>query len=322
MSGLGKGLSALISEKNIAAQPVSAAPQSTVAEESVMAVGQASTQDAKVTKTQTESVTKQAEEPGLFYADIGDVCSGRYQPRMEFKQEELQELSESIKVNGVVQPILVRAVEDRDVPYELIAGERRLRASKLAGLTTIPAVLMEITDKKAMEVGLIENIQRQDLNILEEAAGYKRLLQEFSYTQEELSEVIGKSRSAISNTLRLLTLPDNVQQFVREDKLSAGHARSLLQLDEDVELAASEIIRKNLSVRQTEDWVKKIAVTGFNRPSVRIVPKSEEIKQLEKDVSDKLGLKVSIAVTEGKGTVKISYDTMSQLNALFDRMGV
>ncbi len=308
-AGLGRGLSSLISDKNLQPQPVA---QPNVANNS------APVAEVQAVK-ENHNVTADVATNSLFYPNIESIISGRYQPRTHFKQEELQELSESIKANGVVQPVLIRRIEGKENSFELIAGERRWRASKMAGLNVIPAVLMEISDKKAMEVGLIENVQRQDLNILEEAAGYKRLMSEFEYTQEELSHAIGKSRSNIANTMRLLSLPDGVKGFVEQDKISAGHARCLLTMD-DPEKIASEIIKKGLSVRQTEQWVKKIAEQGAQAATPKPVGKSPEVKQLEKELGDKLGMNVSISVAKDKGSVKIAYNNIGQLNMLLDKL--
>lgn len=258
-------------------------------------------------------VVKRMEDQGVGVNDIllSEIVPGGGQPRHHFDEKGLQELASSIAKSGVVQPVLLRKLEKG---YEIIAGERRVRASKLAGKTTVPAIVREVDDKEAFEIALIENIQRQDLSPIEVAEGYQRLLREFSYTQEQLSEVVGKSRSAVTNQLRLLTLPDSVKAYMDEGKISTGHAKVLLAAD-DVAWAADEVVRLGLNVRQTEALLKQ----GKKAAPIR-VKKSQIVEELEKNLAKKIGTKVTVKDEGGKGSLTIHYGTPEVLNEVVKKL--
>ena len=246
--------------------------------------------------------------------NISEIIPNKYQPRKNFDENNLKDLTNSIKERGVIQPIIVRRSISEDSKYEIIAGERRWLAARAAGLHDIPVVVTEADDLKSLEFAIVENVQRHDLNPLEEAQGYKRLIDEFSYDQEKVSKFIGKSRSYITNTLRLLTLPKSVLQFVEEKKISAGHAKILVGLD-NAEFIANKIIEKKLSVRQSENFVK-IFKRKKGSFSSSIDP---NIQSLEKSVSDKIGLTVSIKNNKrNKGTITFSYHDIEQLNKIIE----
>jgi len=246
--------------------------------------------------------------------NLSEIIPNKYQPRKNFDENNLKDLSNSIKERGVIQPIIVRRSTSDDSKYEIIAGERRWLAARNAGLHDIPVVVTEADDLKSLEFAIVENVQRHDLNPLEEAQGYKRLIDEFSYDQEKVSKFIGKSRSYITNTLRLLTLPNSVLQFIEEKKISAGHAKVLVGLD-NAEFIANKIIEKKLSVRQSENFVK-IFKKKKGSFSLLIDP---NIQSLEKSVSDKIGLNVSIKNNKrNKGTITFSYNDIEQLNKIIE----
>ena len=243
-----------------------------------------------------------------------DLIPNKYQPRKNFDEVNLEDLTNSIKERGMIQPIIVRKSKNENSKFEIIAGERRWLAARKAGLHDIPVVVTEADDLKSLEFAIVENVQRHDLNPLEEAQGYKRLIDEFSYDQEKVSKFIGKSRSYITNSLRLLTLPNSVLQYIEEKKISAGHAKILVGL-ENAEFIANKIIEKKLSVRQSENFVKifkkkKGSFTSSIDPN---------IQSLERSVSDKIGLTVSIKNNKkNKGTITFSYHDIDQLNKIID----
>ena len=246
--------------------------------------------------------------------NLSEIVPNKYQPRKNFDEDNLEDLSNSIKERGVIQPIIVRKSNDNDTQYEIIAGERRWLAARKAGLHDIPVVVTEADDLKSLEFAIVENVQRHDLNPLEEAQGYKRLIDEFSYDQEKVSKFIGKSRSYITNSLRLLTLPKSVLIYIEEKKISAGHAKILVGLD-NAEFIANKIIEKKLSVRQSENFVKifKKKKSSFSSS------KDPNIQSLERTVSDKIGLTVSIKNNKkNKGTITFSYHDIDQLNKIID----
>jgi len=257
---------------------------------------------------------------GLKTLDINLLFPSPYQPRQVFSEEAINDLVESIKEKGVLQPLLVRKSADKEGMYEIIAGERRWRASKQAGLAEVPVIEKEFTDVETLEVALIENLQRQDLSALEEAEGYQRLIDEFEHTQEKLATVVGKSRSHVANTLRLLALPAEIKELVQKDKLSAGHARALLGCDNAVEVA-SEVVAKELNVRQTEALVKKINA-GIKDPVVKTKKeKDADIMALEEELTGSLGMKVQIEAKENSGKVIIAYSGLGQLDKILQRLG-
>ena len=245
---------------------------------------------------------------------ISDLISNKFQPRKIFDEEQLEELTKSIKERGIIQPIVVRKSNDNISKYEIIAGERRWLAAQKAGLHNVPVVITEADDLKSLEFAIVENVQRHDLNPLEEAQGYKRLINEFNYDQEKVSKFIGKSRSYIANSLRLLTLPESVIKLVETLKLSAGHAKILVGL-ENASFVANKIIEKKLSVRQAENFVK-IFKTKKNQLKDH---KDPNIKELENTIMDKIGLNVVIKNNKNnKGSITFSYKEMSQLNKIID----
>ena len=253
-------------------------------------------------------------EPQKNQLSISDLIPNKYQPRKNFDEISLDELTNSIKERGVIQPIVVRKSNDNTSKYEIIAGERRWLAAQKAGLHNVPVVITEADDLKSLEFAIVENVQRHDLNALEEAQGYKRLIDEFSYDQEKVSKFIGKSRSHITNSLRLLSLPNDVMNLVEKQKLSAGHAKILVGL-ENASFVANKIIEKKLSVRQAENFVKIFKIKK-NRLTDK---KDPNIRDLENTLSDKIGLSVVIKNNkQNKGTITFSYKEIDQLNKIID----
>ena len=247
---------------------------------------------------------------------ISQVEPNRNQPRKQFDKESLNDLAGSIKQYGIIQPIIVTK---RDDYYEIIAGERRWRAAKLAGLKEIPVVIKDYSDKEIAEISLIENIQRENLNPVEEAIAYKTLIEEYNLTQEELSERISKSRTQIANTMRLLKLNDKVQKMLINGTISAGHARALLGLeDTNAQLdAAQRIVDENLSVRQTEDLVKQMNTPVIERRIPIRIKNNVFYKELEKNMTESLGTKVKIRQSEeGKGKIEISFYSPEELDRI------
>ena len=245
---------------------------------------------------------------------LSDIVPNKYQPRKNFEEENLQDLTNSIRERGVIQPIIVRESNSDKSKYEIIAGERRWLAARKAGLHNIPVVVTEADDLKSLEFAIVENVQRHDLNPLEEAQGYKRLIDEFSYDQEKVSKFIGKSRSYITNSLRLLNLPSEILSMVKDKKISAGHAKILVGLENAI-FIANKIIEKKLSVRQAENFVKIFKKT----PSKIKISKDPNIKNLEQSISEKIGLNVVIKNNKrNKGTISFSYNDIEQLNKIID----
>lgn len=253
--------------------------------------------------------------------------AGKYQPRTRMDEEALNELAESIRTQGIMQPILVRPLKGRGAQkYEIVAGERRFRAAKLAGLDEVPVLVREVTDDNAAIMALIENIQREDLNPLEEAHGVKRLLDEFGMTHDQAARAIGRSRSATSNMLRLLNLTDAVQTMLLAGDIDMGHARALLAVDAASQIIlANEVIAKRLSVRETEKLVGRF-LREQESPEVRLVPKKEhsgDVKRLEEVLSDHLGTRVSLKVgAKNRGTLQIEFHGWEHLNSLLDKQGL
>ena len=243
---------------------------------------------------------------------IKDLTRNRLQPRKYFDKENLLELTNSIKKQGVIQPIVVRPNKSLDGKYEIIAGERRWLASQNAGLHEVPVVILNVDDVKSLELAIIENVQRQDLNSIEEARGYQKLINDFSYNQEKLSQFIGKSRSYIANSLRLLSLPGDVLLMVEQRNLSAGHARTLIGLNNSV-VIAKKIIQKKLSVRQSEILVKQFRDKNFKLVS----QKDSNVLDLQKDLEEKTGLNVSINNKKNNsGMISFEYRDLDQLDKL------
>jgi ParB family transcriptional regulator, chromosome partitioning protein len=257
---------------------------------------------------------------GVRHMPVGDLRPGKYQPRQHFDDESLAGLADSIREKGVLEPILIRERPDGG-GYEIIAGERRWRAAQLAKLHEVPVLLREFTDRDALEIALIENIHRDDLSALEEAEAYKRLIDEFKHTQDALAKAIGKSRSHVANTLRLLGLPDPVKAQIREGALSAGHARALLTAA-DVETLAQEVVKKGLNVRQTERLARRGKPSATGRPRGRPPKpaKDPNTAALERDLAAMLGLRVSIEERGEGGLLSIHYETLEQLDDLLQRL--
>lgn len=289
--GLGKGLSALISERpqtRAAAVPASASAEN-------------------------------AGQEVVHQLPVAALVAGKYQPRYNFDEEELRDLADSIRANGIVQPVLARKTEDGR--FEIVAGERRWRAAQLIGLEKIPVIVKPLSDKKSLEIGLIENIQRQNLQALEEAEGYKRLIEEFHYTQEDLAQVIGRNRATISNAIRLLSLPAPVKELLNQRKLSAGHARALLGAN-DPAAVAETVVKRALNVRQTEQLIRKLAKENGPR-SVSSRDKSAkdpEISRLEQEIGRAIGLSIEIVNKGQSGYVTVAYHSLAELDDILKRL--
>ena len=244
---------------------------------------------------------------------ISDLYPNKFQPRKVFDEDSLSDLEKSIKERGIIQPIIVRK-SDESSKYEIIAGERRWLAAQKAGLHEIPVVVTEADDLKSLEFAIVENVQRNDLNPLEEAQGYQRLINDFAYDQEKVSKFIGKSRSYITNCLRILTLPNDVLNLIETKKLSAGHAKILVGL-ENASFVANKIIEKKLSVRQSENFVKIFK----KKKRTHINSTDPNIQKLENSISEKIGLNVSIKNNKkNKGTITFAYHDVEQLNKIID----
>tara|TARA_B100001057_G_scaffold481833_1_gene556337 strand:+ start:21 stop:863 length:843 start_codon:yes stop_codon:yes gene_type:complete len=245
---------------------------------------------------------------------VSDIVPNKYQPRKNFDEDSLEDLTNSIKQRGIIQPIIVRRSNNNNSKFEIIAGERRWLAAQKAGLHEVPVVITEADNLKSLEFAIVENVQRSDLNPFEEAQGYKRLIDEFNYDQEKVSKFIGKSRSHITNCLRLLTLPEEVIKLIENKKLTAGHAKILVGLD-NASFVANKIIEKKLSVRQSENFVKIFK----NKKKRFISSKDVNIIDLETDISEKIGLNVVIKNNKkNKGSITFSYKEIDQLNKIIE----
>lgn len=296
--GLGRGLDALLGSQAAASPSIEAAP-----------IGQAPTVN-----------NGKAVDGELRNIPVDLIQRGKYQPRRDMQPEALEELSESIKAQGVMQPIVVRSIDDKR--FEIIAGERRWRATQLAGLHTIPALIREVPDEAAVAMALIENIQREDLNPMEEAMALQRLQREFELTHAQVAEAVGKSRTTITNLLRLTNLRDEVQRMLEHGDLEMGHARALLSLPhEDQSAVASQIVGRGLSVRQTEALVRRLleeAKTPGKSAPKKLDP---DIKQLQDELSEKLGSPVQVQHgAKGKGKLIISYNNLNQLDGILSKI--
>ena len=245
---------------------------------------------------------------------IKDIVRNKFQPRKNFNKDSLQELTSSIKEQGIIQPIVVRPDKSINGKYEIIAGERRWLASQNAGLHEVPVVILDVDDVKSLEFAIVENVQRQDLNPIEESRGYKKLVDDFSYNQDKLSKFIGKSRSYIANSLRLLSLPEEILEMVENKSLSAGHARSLIGLNNALDVA-KKIVQKKLSVRQAE-----ILARQFRDKKFKLVHKKDpNILDLQKTLEDKTGLNISINNRKNNsGSITFEYKNLEQLNKIID----
>lgn len=260
------------------------------------------------------SAIAESNEAGIQTISIENLYPSKYQPRKEFNQEALEALVRSVKEKGVLQPLIVRKNADK---YEIIAGERRWRAAKLAGLTEIPVIEKELDNQEVLEVALVENLLRENLTPIEEAEGFNRLISEFSHTHEILSKIVGKSRSYITNSLRLLGLPEAIKEMLNNNQLTAGHARALVGMNNAEEIA-QKIISRGLTVRQTEELVNNIKNHKIEQIN-KAIKKDPNLKELEKDLTKNIGLKVKINAKENdKGKVTIEYKTPAELNTILE----
>ncbi len=270
-------------------------------------------------------LTSAAQEGGkkYFSCPIEDLKPHSQQPRKTFDSNKMAELVASIKEKGVIQPLVVRQQDDH---YQIIAGERRWRAAQKAGLDRLPVVIQDVSEDWALEIALIENIQREDLNPLEESSAYRHLMDNFDLSQEEVAKRVGKERSTVANSLRLLRLPDKVKNDLLANRLSMGHARALLSLeqDEDITEASNEVLRKKLSVRETEKLVKKIKNFGLPKPAAPPVakPLDPNLVALETDLKQVLGTQVKLAPKGQGGRIEISYHNQDELERLLELFGV
>jgi ParB family chromosome partitioning protein len=257
---------------------------------------------------ETKAETKKNQLP------VSDLIPNKYQPRRNFDEINLEELTNSIKERGIIQPIIVRKSNNENSKFEIIAGERRWLAAQRAGIHTVPVVITDVDDLKSLEFAIVENVQRHDLNPLEEAQGYRRLIDEFSYDQEKVSKFIGKSRSYITNSLRILTLPDEVIKLIESNKLSTGHAKILVGLD-NASFVANKIVDNKLSVRQAENFVQLFR----KKRQKSKMTKDTNIIALELSVSNKIGLNVEIQNNKrNKGKISFEYKDLDQLNKIID----
>ena len=275
----------------------------------------------KAEETSSERLSA-ARDSELSKLPVDLIERGRYQPRRDFNPDSLQELADSIAAQGVVQPIVVRPVGKKR--YEIIAGERRWRAAQQAGLDEIPVVIRDVPDQTAMAMGLIENIQRDDLNPLEEASALHRLLNEFELTHQQIAQAVGKSRTTVTNLLRLLDLNEDVKRHIEERRLEMGHARALLGLKDEVQSkAARQVVAEGLSVRETEKLVRRLQgiepIAGAeSKPEPKMDP---NVIRLESDLTDKLGAQVKIQQgSSGKGKLVISYNSLDELDGILDHI--
>ena len=272
-------------------------------------------ESAAVTKGEESST-----QGDLRNLPVDVIQKGRYQPRHEIAQEALEELADSIRAQGVVQPVVVRPLPEDPAKYELIAGERRWRATQLAGLHEIPAVIRDVPDQAAMAMGLIENIQREELNPIEEAAALQRLIEEFGLTHQQTAEAVGRSRAAVSNLLRLLTLEPKVKLMLEERQLEMGHARALLALLGSTQVkAAEQVFARGLSVRETEHLVRKLQQPA--KPKKASQELDPDVRRFQDELSEKLAAKVQIQhSSKGKGKMTIFYNSLDELDGILDHI--
>ncbi len=310
-TGLGRGLDALLggSVPEQASQPAAASPANTTVDVSNI--------------RPTAPAADNGPDNGLREIDLDQLTPGEYQPRRDMHRDTLEELAASIKREGVLQPIAVRplggAGDSVGARYEIIAGERRWRAAQLAGIDKIPAIVRDVDDEQAAAIALIENLQREDLNPLEEARGFQRLIEEFALTHQETATAVGKSRAAVSNLIRLLELAPEIQQLLADGALTMGHARALLGLSgaRSQAAAAKDIVARGLSVRQTEALVKQLQAGSGGKAAPAAAAVSADIRRLQDDLSGKLGAKVAIQHSaKGSGKLVITYNSVDELDGI------
>ena len=299
--GLGRGLDALLGSHNAAKQIAAEAAATEIA--------------------QIAAATAETKDGQLKHLPVEFIQRGKYQPRRDMNQDALEELANSIRAQGVMQPIVVRKIgADK---YEIIAGERRWRASQLAGLDTVPVVIRDVPDEAAIAMALIENIQREDLNPMEEATALSRLQQEFELTHQEIADAVGKSRATVTNLLRLTSLRDDVQRMLEHGDLEMGHARALLSLAPELQVStAQQVVSKSLSVRQTESLVRKL-LEEKARPEAAAKPigADADIKRLQDSLAEKIGAPVLIQHTaKGKGKLVLSYNSLDELDGILSHI--
>lgn len=299
---LGRGLSALFGDADASYQPRKPAA-------------------AANARPPEESGASASGNQGVRTLPITWIQPGAFQPRRHFDDEAITELAASIHERGILQPLMVRPLEGERDSYEIICGERRWRAAQIAGLHSVPVIVKTLTDREAMEIGLIENVQRQDLSPLEEADGYQRLIDEFNYTQDNLGKIVGKSRPHISNMLRLIKLPEPVKKMIGDGSLTMGHARCLITAT-DPEAVAKEIVKKGLSVRQTEMLAKKLSDGRFAKATTRSEKNADpNILALERELGRTLGLKVRIRTELGTaGSLTVHYNDLDQLETVLKKL--
>ena len=258
---------------------------------------------------------------GLNYVSLDLIDRSPYQPRQHITAEGIQELADSIRTQGVIQPVVVRKLADR---YELIAGERRWRAAQLAGLQEIPAVIKEVNDQTAAAIALVENLQREDLNPIEEAYAISNLIKQFNWTHQEVADAVGKARATVSNSLRLLELSSGVRELIKQKQISMGHARALLAIPKDQqESLAQTIVDKQLSVRHVEQLIRKLSTAGNKKRAASDTQKDPNIQNLENNLADSLGARVAIRHSEKskKGVIEIRYNNLDELDGILRKIG-
>ncbi|MGC3961165.1 MAG: ParB/RepB/Spo0J family partition protein [Verrucomicrobiota bacterium] len=315
---LGRGLGALLGGSPPPVSPAPVAPPPTI------------TESTNTTHTGVPATVPHAVIPApapvsrdaVRRVPVGQVKPCAFQPRKDFPPEALRELADSIKEQGIVQPLIVRPQGSN---FELIAGERRWRAAQLAGLTEVPVIVREADDRAVLEMALIENLQRENLNAIEEALGYAQLISQFQLTQELVATKVGKSRAVVANALRILKLPDQVQNFIRDGRLSVGHAKVILGLTNPLQQseAAERAIKEGLNVRQVEGLVAKLTTKGDTKKATKTpLPTDAHVTNLETKIRERLGTKVSLRYKEGKGALEISFFSDAELEGVLQALGV
>ncbi len=315
---LGRGLGALLGGSPAIAKPAPVAPSPVI------------TESTNTTHTAVPATVPHAVIPppapvsrdSVRRVPVGQVKPCAFQPRKDFPPEALRELADSIKEQGIVQPLIVRPQGSN---FELIAGERRWRAAQLAGLTEVPVIVREADDRAVLEMALIENLQRENLNAIEEALGYAQLVSQFQLTQELVATKVGKSRAVVANALRLLKLPGEVQNYIRDGRLSVGHAKVILGLPNPLQQseAAERVIKDGLNVRQAEGLIAKLTTKGDTKKATKTpLPTDAHVTNLETKIREKLGTKVSLRYKDGKGALEISFFSDAELEGVLQVLGV